>query len=332
MNILFVIGIIVVILTIIDIFWSTLWVDGGAGFITNRICKVIWIIMSKMARGNKDILKLAGPVILTITMFNWIILLWLGWTLVFASDFNSIVNTAHHNPIIWEDFMYYAGSAIFTLGNGDYAPASPLWQTLTNFASGSGMLFVTLGASYITTIVSAVMDKRSFASSVFALGNNSEEIILQAWNGKDFSNIDLLLINLSDNLSPLSIKHKAYPLLHFYHASDKNEAIGIAIPMIDNALLIIEHGIEKEAKPNPILLKNFRNCVESYLNSLEKAHINPSAKPLDLPDLNVLRKEKLPVLEDNIFEMNMKKTEERRKKLLGLLSEDGWKEDDLNNI
>ena len=304
MNVLFVIGIIVVILTILDMFWTTLWVDGGAGFITNKISNVIWIIMSKMTRGSKNILNLAGPLILTLTLLNWIILLWLGWTLTFSSNFNSIVNTANNNPIIWQDFTYYAGSAIYTLGNGDYAPASPLWQVLTNLASASGMLFITLGASYITSIVGAVMDKRSFASSVFAIGNNPQEILLQAWNGKDFSNMDLLLINLSDNLSPLSIKHKAYPLLHFYHASNKNEALGLAIPIIDNALLIIEYGIEKEAKPNPILLRNFRNCVESYLNSLEKTHINPSDKPLDLPDLNILRKEKLPVLEDNIFKIN----------------------------
>lgn len=34
MKILFVLGMIIVGITIIDIIWTTLWVDGGAGFIT----------------------------------------------------------------------------------------------------------------------------------------------------------------------------------------------------------------------------------------------------------------------------------------------------------
>ena len=327
MNILFILGIVIIIFTITDIIWTTLWVDGGAGVITDNLSTLIWVIMLKLSRVSKNLLKLSGPIILIATLINWIILLWVGWTLVFSSNFDSIINTVNNNTIVWENFIYYAGYSIFTLGSGDYAPSSPFWQILTTIASGSGMLFFTLGASYIISLIGAVIDKRSFASSIMAIGESSEEIVIESWNGENFSNIDLLLMNLSDSLSPLSIKHKAYPLLHYYHTDKKSEAISVAVSIIDNALSIMYYGVEKEVRPNPILLKKFRNCVQDYLDTLKNTHIEPSDMPLHLPDLNILRKENLPVLEDHLFEMNMKKEEDRRKKILGLLIEEKWNEE-----
>lgn len=267
MKILFVLGLLVVLLTIIDIIWTTLWVDGGAGFITNKICTLLWILMTRMNRGNDGILKFSGPIILITTLVNWIILLWIGWTLIFSGSFESITNTVNNNPIEWKNFIYYSGYSIFTLGSGDYAPTSPLWQILTTIASGTGMLFFTLGASYIISVIGAVGDKRSFASSVLGIGSSPEEIVIESWNGNDVSSIDLLLMNLSDNLSKLSVKHKAYPLLHYYHTNKKQQASAIAIPIIDDALSIMEFAIEKGAKPNLILLKKFRSCIDDYLDT-----------------------------------------------------------------
>jgi hypothetical protein len=332
MNILFVLGLLIVLVTIIDIVWTTLWVDGGAGVITNKTCTLLWILMVKMNRGNDGILKFSGPIILIAILVNWIILLWIGWTLIFSGSFESITNTVNNNPIEWKNFIYYSGYSIFTLGSGDYAPTSPLWQILTTIASGTGTLFFTLGASYIISIVGAVADKRSFASSILGIGSSPEEIVIESRNGKNVSSIDLLLMNLSDNLSALSVKHKAYPLLHYYHTNKKQQASAIALPIIDDALSIMEFGLEKEAKPNPILLKKFRNCIDDYLNTLQKTYINASEKPLMLPDLSMLRRANIPVVEDKIFELNMIEIEDRRKKLLGLLTKDNWDEDDLKSV
>lgn len=39
---LYVLGAAIIIVTLIDIIWTTLWVDGGAGWITDRLTTGIW--------------------------------------------------------------------------------------------------------------------------------------------------------------------------------------------------------------------------------------------------------------------------------------------------
>ncbi|SEK17646.1 hypothetical protein SAMN04488700_1018 [Carnobacterium iners] len=50
------------------------------------------------------------------------------------------------------------------------------------------------------------------------------------------------------------------------------------------------------------------------------------------PDYFRCRRNNWPLVEDDVFEISMQKIEERRKKLLGLLIEDNWKEEDLKLI
>ncbi len=326
MKVLFLFGTLIVLAVILDIIWTTLWIDGGAGFITHRLSNMVWKMISKMPLGK----ELSGPITLMSVLLTWIALLWLGWTLVFASHPHSIYSTLNNHTLHWENFIYYAGYTIFTLGSGDYAPTSPFWQILTNLASGTGTLFLALGTSYILTIVGAVVDKRIFARGFFSMGASSDEILIDSWNGENFSAMDSSLAELASELSALAVRHKAYPLLHYYHTKERNEASALAIPILDNLLFILEYGIEEKSKPNPILLKKARNAVEDYLGTLEKAYITIPEEPLVLPDLERLAKEKLPVIENEVFEMKMAVVKNRRRKLLGLLVEDMWSEDDLN--
>lgn len=328
MKFLFLFGTLTVLAIILDIIWTTLWIDGGAGFITHRLSNMVWKMISKIPFGK----ELSGPITLMSVLLTWIALLWLGWTLVFASHPYSISSTLNDQPILWENFIYYAGYTIFTLGSGDYAPTSPFWQILTNLASGTGTLFLALGTSYILTIVGAVVDKRTFARGFFSMGASSDEILIDSWNGENFSEIDSSLASLAGELSGLAVRHKAYPLLHYYHTKERTEASALAIPIFDNLLSVLEYGIEEKAKPNPIVLKKARNAVEDYLATLEDAYITIPEEPLILPDLERLAKEKLPVIENEAFEMKMAVVKNRRRKLHGLLAEDMWKEEDLNSL
>lgn len=325
MVLLFLLGVLMITLTIIDLVWTTIWIDGGAGLITKQLTHLLWKIISKIQKGK----NLSGPLILMVVLFNWVVLLWLGWTLIFYSDFNSIINTINDQPTTWQDLIYYSGYSFFTLGSGDYAPATHFWKILTVLASGTGTLFLALGASYVISIIDAVINKRAFARNLFSLGSTPEEILSVAWNGNDFNEINSLIIDLSDHLNRLSIQHKAYPLLHFFHTKNKNEAVALAVPIFSNVLSILEYGTIKEKRPPVIVLKKANQSVDNYVDTLQSMHIDPTDEPLTLPDLDQLRRMDLPVLNDKLFKKQMNKTEDKRRKLLGLVVDDLWSEKDL---
>lgn len=119
-----IIGITLVIFALIDLIWTSLWVDGGAGPVSNRVTNMIWEKFYKLDRGNHRLLKFAGPFILVSTLLLWILMLWSGWALIFASDSESLVNTISDRPVLWHDIVYYAAYVMFTLGSGEFAPVT----------------------------------------------------------------------------------------------------------------------------------------------------------------------------------------------------------------
>jgi len=152
-----------------------------------------------VACGQKNIkkssraLSLAAPIILLLALIAWTLLLWMGWTFIFAGAQDSIIDIHGLGPISWTSRIYYTAYTIFTLGLGDYIPREGFWQIATALATG---IFITLMVSRALWILNAVNKKRSFAKDVHALGKRSEEVLKNGWNGKDFHDLDPALGSL----------------------------------------------------------------------------------------------------------------------------------------
>jgi len=78
-------GILLVAFTIIDALWTILWVDGGGGPLSARTTHWTWKAIKAIFPSDKHkLLSLAGPLTLTLILLSWVVLLWVGWTLVFG--------------------------------------------------------------------------------------------------------------------------------------------------------------------------------------------------------------------------------------------------------
>lgn len=329
MDILYlVIGILLIVLSIIDFIWTTLWIDGGAGPATDRLSSVLWRAFRKITRGHSKPLSLVGPTVLSCTLAMWIGMLWIGWTLVFAGLEGSIVPAHGTDPISWFDRLYYAGYLIFTLGNGDFSPNEGMWQIVTVLATGTGLLFTTFGVTYLISILSAVTVKRSFAESIHGLGETAEELAESAWNGSDFHDIDSLLDTYSEQLSSLTAQHIAYPVLHYYHAASNESSMPTAVVVFDEALSIITLAAPVECHPNRLLLKGAQSSVQHYLETLNQSFYQPSKNLPPLPDFQLLREAGIPLVPEKEYRQAYEERQERRRKLLGIIEADArpWPE------
>ena len=320
MNELFVmIGALLLVLGILDFIWTTLWVDGGAGPLTDRLSTVIWKVLRKVSGDHPKILSISGPVILSMTLLMWIILLWAGWTLVFSGNGSAIVHSQDQSPATWTERIYFTGYLIFTLGNGDFTPRGAVWQIATVLATGTGMLFITLGVTYLLSVLGAVTHKRSFAESVHGVGKSGKALVKNSWNGRHFHNADLLLNELSSQLSRITAQHKAYPILHYYYAEDKNESVPSAVVILDDALTIYHFGMQQEYQPNQLLVAEARSSIQSYLNTLQAAKISPASGTTHSIDIEDLQKSGYPTVAKEDFRQALDGLGERREKLHKML-------------
>ncbi|RNF41187.1 ion channel [Planococcus salinus] len=321
-------GIVLLVIGIVDFIWTTLWVDGGAGPVTKRLSALLWRAMKKLGRANSRLFSWSGPLTLMLALSTWIFFLWAGWTLVFAGNPSSITDTQDNNPISWGERIYFAGYLIFTLGNGDYSPNEGIWQFAATLATATGLLFITLGVTYLLSVLGAVSQKHALAESIHGLGKNGVDIVLNSWNGRNFHDIDLLLNSFANQLSAITSQHNAYPVLHYYHADKAKETLPVAVTALDEALTIYLYAIPEELLPNGALLKETRATVHSYLETLRSAYIEPSSNNPPLIDLYYLREAGLRTVSDDKFLDSLSDLQERRRLLLAVLEENNrqWPE------
>ncbi|WP_114577367.1 potassium channel family protein [Saliphagus sp. LR7] len=319
------VGTVVLLAVVVDVIWTTLWVDGGSGPLSARLTTWTWYGLRR-ASDDRGLLGVAGPLVLSLTLAMWIGLLWLGWTLLFAGGSPALLSTQTGEPASWTGRIYYVAYTMFTNGNGDYTPAGGVWEIASSFTTATGMAFVTLGISYVVTVLGAVSEKRSFASDVTGLGDRPESFVRTGWDETEgeFGELGLPLESLANDLSLLADKHKAYPVLHYYHSDQPSRASAVAVPILDEALTVLESGVEPADRPDPVLLASARSSVDTYLDTLETAFIDPADEVPPAPDLNRLREDSIGTVEDRTLERAVSEIEDRRRRLLGIARADAW--------
>lgn len=324
----YILGFGLTVFTLVDLIWTTLWIDGGAGPLSTRVARLTWKSIEKLTRKKNTILTLVGPIILVATLFSWVFFMWLGITLFYSGDPGSIVDTWTGGSIQWYERVYFTGYTIFTLGIGDYSPAPGFWQVTTAVTSGVGIMFLTLGASYVINVVGAVVQKRSFARSITGLGMSSEEILRSAWNGTDFHQLDLVLMDAASGISKLTQQHQAYPLLHYYHSKTPEEASAVGVAILDDLLSLLYFGLKDKESVNVILVQETRSSIETYLDTLTSAYVHPSKIEPKRPDILKLDDTGIPFVTEEAFLRDLKTIATRRQKLLGAVSSDNheWPE------
>lgn len=316
------VGAFLIFAVVLDILWTTLWVKGDAGPLTGRLTTHVSRAISRLERRHHG-RSLLGPAVLVTTIAVWVFLLWAGWALLFSSDHSSVISTSTETPAGWVERTYFVGYVIFTLGLGDFKPNGNTWQILTTIASGTGLLLITLIITYVMSVLSAVVQKRSFANHVMGVGRTAEAFVQTGWNGQNFHMLDLPLSNYASVLSQITEQHFVYPILHYYHGAQsvKSPAVGVAV--LDEALTLLQFGIPSDLRPNRVLLASTRAAIEDYLNTLYTfVNVDQPAPPL--PDLTRFRREGIPTVSDDEFRASLEQISERRGKLVGLVRHEGW--------
>jgi hypothetical protein len=319
-------GIIIVLWALVESLWTTIWVDGNSAPLTSRLTTWIWKAFRKLISSkNNRLLSLAGPTILWLTVLFWIVALWFGWSFIFYSFPESLLVKETNSLPDFTDSMWYVAYTMFTVGNGDFTPQGDLWQVISALVAFTGMALVTLSVTYILQVISAVVNKRAFSSQITSIGKTPEEFVMKQWTGRDFGAIELQLHSLSGQLATLNEQHLAFPILHYYHAARMEKSQDVSIAILDDALTIIEPGVEEKYKPAETILSSARQSVESFLETVRKAFIQAAKETPQGPSFDRLKEKDIPLIPEQEFYKRLQEEKDRRKLILGLINNGAWK-------
>lgn len=94
--------------------------------------------------------------------------------------------------------------------------ASLPWGTATTSPGGQRPFLITLAITYLLPVLSVVVEKRSLASQINALGTHASQIVTTAWDGDGFAAFAPQLVALTSSLGRLAEQHLTYPVLDYF--------------------------------------------------------------------------------------------------------------------
>ena len=321
-----VVGAMVLVLISLDAVWSVLSTDGG-GPLTSRIAQGLWrtVLTLHRRRNNHRLLEICGVGVLLAVVAFWIFAIWAGWTMIFCSSPEAIIDSTTRAPADGVTRFYFTGYTIFTLGLGDYVPGRGPWRVLTALASAQGFFLITLSISYLIPVMQAATEKRQLALQISGLGSNGVEILARAWNGKNFGALANKLDTLSSQLLLQGERYLTYPVLHYLHSRDRRAATAPNVVALAEAVMLLCSAVVEEARPDEVMLRSMDEAIGVFLDRARGLYGSSDVPtPLPAPDLARLRREGVPLCSQRALDEALEAQSERRCHLMAFLRVDGW--------
>lgn len=329
----FAVGLLLIAAVLFDAFCTAVAL-GGAGPITRRLAWGLWRGVLHWHRRSEQsgrvdsghrLLASVGPVILLLIITTWILLLWVGFFLLFSAAPEAVVNPETGTPATPWERVYFIGFTVSTLGVGDFAPQGTLWRLLTPIGALSGFLVLTLAITYLVPVVSAVVEKRQLSASIASLGKTPQELLHAGWDGQGLSSLEPHLLRFAEEIEMHGQRHLAYPVLHFFHSPEERTAFGPRLAALSEALALIEQ-MPAKVQPSPASRRAVRGAIDGFLRTVRPILANSTVQ-MEVPDrpaTAVLEETDLPIREMDPADEWSSRSVQRLRLLHALVKDDGW--------
>ena len=300
-----------------DFFYTTLS-GSGAAFLSrsfSALAHKLQLALSSIF--GRRAFSLSGMLVNLIVLAMWVLLVWLGLFLVFSYNPEAIVDSSGKIASAVER-LYFTGYVLSTLGIGNFKPTTPFFELLTSLFSFFGFVFFTTSMTYLISVSSAVMHKRSLALAIGNLGKTPAEVV-RSLIEQDISFSYQQLSTFEQMISRHTVNHQAYPVLHYYNNPDVASSLSVNISVLDEAVSMLHYSSKKLLNKE---LQPLRNSLDQFLHHVEEKYGN-IVDTDDIPNVEWFNLD----LPDGILQQELKKSPNlitRRKVLGGLLQGEGF--------
>lgn len=316
-------GVALIAATVLDALWTTVTAAGG-GPLTRRLSRLIWQTALRLRRRqNHRLLVVTGAVILLAVLSMWILLLWTGYVLLFSIEPGAVVHSQSKAVATFWERVYFTGFTLFTLGIGDIIPQGSLWRVVTALASLNGLFLITLSITYLVSVLSAVVAKRQLAGTIANVGMSPKEIVLRTLTSDHSGYLIQHLTQLVPMIEHHTQRHLAFPVLHFFHSSQPRAAISLRLAALDEALLLLENGVDEEGIPSSEAVAPAQRAIAAFLDTLHEVFIIHPPTPPPAPDTSRLQERNLSITPEELAAA-VGRSADRRRLLEAFVEDDGW--------
>lgn len=326
-------GVMMVGLCLYD-FALTTFLPSGQGPVTSTVNHFVYSLYFKLAgkKGRHPLMEYVGIAIIFSLIITWVFLLWSGLLLVYAAFPESVLHSQTKAATDVFEKLYFVGFSLSTLGIGDLVPGNNLWRAITASSAFLGLITITTSITYLVPLLSNAVQKRSLGMQISALGESPEQIVINSYNGKDFSDVSGQLSMLTSMIYTYIQNQLSYPILHHMHSTKAAENIVLQLTALDEALSVFMFHVPEALRPQRLEIQITRRAITAYLETVRYMEYTEEMPPL--PDFSLIEKA------TGVKLWNTNKEEattyyqalnKRRKRLYSNVLRDGWQWKDIRS-
>jgi hypothetical protein len=209
-----------------DIYATILHASARFGPIGESLNRIVWRVMRavafRLSRPRRHrLLNTVGPLLLPSLIFIYIVLLIVGFSLIYYPRMPSqFIVGPEARTNTWSEALYFSGITLTTVGYGDIAPRTLAMRAVSMFESASGFVVISLAITYLLTVYSALERKRTIAISIYHQAEEGADVAgLLSFHFVDgrFYGLQDTLRSATRDLQSLLESHIEHPVIHYFH-------------------------------------------------------------------------------------------------------------------
>ena len=259
--VLILLGFCILVYTFLDFFHTTLS-GQGFGWMTGKINRLLGRAILK--NRNTFIFKYSGILHLLVTTLFWLLMLFLGSFIIYASSPDMVITSDSKLPATLAERLYYTGFVISTLGIGDFIPGKDLSRVITTFLSFSGFILLTTALTYLISVVNTVLQKKQLAIYISTLGNDMDELYESVITPEGIN----LLVRNTNSIREMIIRNSSnyifFPIIQYYLSGNKEDALELQLVRLYEVLTVLGFQFE-QGSGQALKIKSIIATIVNYV-------------------------------------------------------------------
>jgi hypothetical protein len=225
-----------------DIF-DALFHPEGRGSLSRRVMRFVWRLFRRAAPGPRTF-PLAGPVGLVAVVGSWVVLLVLGWALLFWPHIPDGFNYAHpdqRGPALVDAFNLSLVS-LTTLGFGDVTPKAEWLRFVVPLEALVGFGLLSASISWLLLTYPVLSRRRSLAYEISLLRKAEDDTAL-ALDRLEPEAAERVYAELASRLVAVERDLVNFPVSYYFAETDERFSLPAAVPYL---MTLAERGANEE--------------------------------------------------------------------------------------
>jgi Ion channel len=263
-------GAVLILVALRDVF-DVLFNEAGKAVLAHGVTRTVWRAFRVIGRRNRRLFSLAGPFSLLAVIGTWVVILILGWALIFLPHMHEAFTIGSGVPERHEvvDSLYLSLTTLATLGFGDITPDAAVLRLFAPLEALLGLGLLTASISWLLSIYPVLNRRRSLAYEV--------NLLVHAETKLDTDVLELggeateeIYAELTTRLVGVERDMATFPIAYYFATADER----FSLPAVMPALLdLADRGIAA-GQPDAVRLRAtmLHEAIDDFARALRNFH------------------------------------------------------------